>query len=80
MVAIIEIMGHTLSFYGEDWISDDPAVARICERRAGYFVAHYYAEPVNDLAKDVSKSLKERVVQPEAKPERKGPSPENLAY
>jgi hypothetical protein len=80
MAAIIEIMGHTVSFDGEHWTSDKPAAARICELTAKDFAAHYYPEPVNGLAIDVAKSLSGRVIHLDKLPPADGPEPEHLCY
>ncbi|EDY18429.1 hypothetical protein CfE428DRAFT_4213 [Chthoniobacter flavus Ellin428] len=80
MAAIIEIMGHTVSFDGIHWASENPAAAELCELRAKDFVARYYPDIVSGLATAVAKSLNGRVIHLDPKPQREGPPPEHMAY
>ncbi|EDY18430.1 hypothetical protein CfE428DRAFT_4214 [Chthoniobacter flavus Ellin428] len=62
MAAIIEIMGHAVSFDGIHWKSEKPAAAELCELRARDFVAHYFPDRVGGLATAVAKSLQGHVI------------------
>ena len=80
MAAIIEIMGHTVSYDGEHWSSAKPAAARLCELRARDFAGRYYPDVVGDLATAVAKSLGGRVIHLDPFRSAEGPTPENMCY
>jgi len=79
MAAIIEIMGHIVSYDGEHWTSEEPAAAGLCKTTAVMLPYCYYPDPVNGLAKAVAKALKGRVISEDPVTHDDEP-PEHMAY
>ncbi len=62
MPAAIEIMGHTVSFDGFRWRSDNADAAELCRLRAKNFEGEYFPDRIAGIAVAVAESLNGRVI------------------